>query len=120
MTSLTWLIMSFPLVQKIMSFPKVTLIHLTLIPSYLKLTFPPSAFKDLHPISICINIVYKIINKVLINRLRLLLDIIIGLHQSNFLSGRVLLTMLLFCRKYFTYRSQRIIIIIMTLLSNFT
>jgi len=48
---------------------------------------PPNTFKDFRPISLC-NIVYKIITKVLVNRLRPILDIIIGPHQSSFLPGR--------------------------------
>jgi hypothetical protein len=48
---------------------------------------PPTTFKDFRPISLC-NIVYKIITKVLVLRLRSILDSIIGPYQSSFLPGR--------------------------------
>jgi hypothetical protein len=48
---------------------------------------PPKTYKDFRPISLC-NTVYKIITKVLVNRLRPILDNIIGPYQSSFLPGR--------------------------------
>lgn len=48
---------------------------------------PPNSFKIFRPISLC-NIVYKIITKVLVNRLRPILDTIIGPYQNSFLPGR--------------------------------
>jgi hypothetical protein len=48
---------------------------------------PPTTYKDFRPISLC-NIVYKIITKVLVHRLRLILTNIIGPYQSSFLPGR--------------------------------
>jgi len=48
---------------------------------------PPNAYKNFRPIIIC-NIVYKIITKVWVHRLRPILDTIIGPYQSCFLSGR--------------------------------
>lgn len=47
----------------------------------------PKHFKDFRPISLC-NTVYKLITKVLVNRLRPMLDNIIGPYQSSFLPGR--------------------------------
>ncbi|GAU20604.1 hypothetical protein TSUD_33400 [Trifolium subterraneum] len=47
----------------------------------------PKTFKDFRPISLC-NIVYKLIAKVLVHRLRPILDNIIGPFQSSFLPGR--------------------------------
>ncbi|PNY14401.1 ribonuclease H [Trifolium pratense] len=47
----------------------------------------PKTFKDFRPISLC-NIVYKLITKVLVHRLRPFLDNIIGPFQSSFLPGR--------------------------------
>ncbi|MCI14528.1 RNA-directed DNA polymerase (Reverse transcriptase), partial [Trifolium medium] len=48
---------------------------------------PPTSFKDFRPISLC-NIVYEIITKVVVLRLRPILDSIIGPYQSSFLPGR--------------------------------
>jgi hypothetical protein len=48
---------------------------------------PPKTYKDFRPISLC-NTIYKLITKVLVNRLRPILDSIIGPYQSSFLTGR--------------------------------
>ncbi|KAK2378521.1 hypothetical protein QL285_066416 [Trifolium repens] len=47
----------------------------------------PKNFREFRPISLC-NTVYKLITKVLVNRLRPMLDSIIGPFQSSFLPGR--------------------------------
>jgi hypothetical protein len=47
----------------------------------------PSNFKEFRPISLC-NTIYKLITKVLVNRLRPMLDQSIGPFQSSFLPGR--------------------------------
>jgi len=47
----------------------------------------PSNFKEFLPISLC-NTIYKLITKVLVNRIRPMLDQIIGPFQSSFLLGR--------------------------------
>jgi hypothetical protein len=58
----------------------------TLISLIPKVDFPRS-FKEFRPISLC-NTIYKLITKVLVNRLRPFLDQIIGPYQSSFLPGR--------------------------------
>lgn len=47
----------------------------------------PSNFKEFRPISLC-NTIYKLITKVMVNRLRPFLDQIVGPYQSSFLPGR--------------------------------
>ena len=47
----------------------------------------PQSFKEFRPISLC-NTIYKLITKVLVNRLRSFLDQIVGSYQSSFLLGR--------------------------------
>ena len=48
---------------------------------------PPTRLKDFRPISLC-NVIYKLVTKVLVNRLRPFLDEIVSPTQGGFIHGR--------------------------------
>ena len=65
--------------------PQLSCINLCLIPK----VYPPSGMKDFRPIALC-NVSYKIITKVLVNRLKAHLCSIISENQNAFIPGRMI------------------------------
>ncbi|WZZ57367.1 hypothetical protein YC2023_057474 [Brassica napus] len=65
--------------------PQLSCTNLCLIPK----VYPPSSMKDFRPIALC-NVSYKIITKVLVNRLKAHLGSIISENQNAFIPGRMI------------------------------
>ena len=65
--------------------PQINHTNLCLIPKI----YPPTGMKEFRPIALC-NVSYKIISKILVNRLKKHLDSIISENQNAFIPGRMI------------------------------
>lgn len=74
----------------------------TLIPKKEK----PKAIKNFHPISLC-DVVYKIIMKILSNRLRIILDKVVYPYECAFILGSSITYSVIACRELIYYIKKK-------------
>ena len=76
--------------------------YLTLIP---KVNFP-KILPQFRPISIC-NVIYKIISKLMVNRLKLFMDTLITPFQNAFISGRSITDNIIIAHEVFEFLKKK-------------
>lgn len=76
--------------------PGINLTHITLVPK----TQHPENIGQFRPISCC-NFIYKVFSKVMANRMRMLLNLIISDNQSAFIKGRQIQDNLIIAHEFF-------------------
>ena len=75
---------------------------ITLIPK----TLTPEKVSQFRPISLC-NVTYKIISKVLVNRLKPIMDSLVTLYQNAFIQGRQITDNIILAQEVFEYMKRK-------------